>query len=334
MAPTIPDPIPTRRLGALTVPAMGLGCMGMSEFYGAPDPEEAMATLRRALDLGIDFLDTADIYGLGANEELLGRLLAERGRGAATVATKFGIRRRGTGYARTIDNAPAYVNEAVRASLKRIGVERIDLYYVHRIEAGREVEDTMGALSRLVEEGLIAHVGLCEPAAATLRRAAAVHPVAAVQSEWSLWTRDPERNGVLEAVREVGAGFVPYSPLGRGFLTGAVTSNDQLADDDFRKGNPRFADEALRANAAITDAIADMAGEKGCTPAQLALAWVLAQGEDVVPIPGTKRVRWLEDNAAALGVALTPDDLARLDAAVPPPTGERYTEEGMKGVGV
>ena len=226
------------------------------------------------------------------------------------------------------------MGEAVRASLKRLGVERIDLYYVHRLEAGRDVEDTMGALSRLVEEGLIAHVGLCEPAAATLRRAAAVHPVAAVQSEWSLWTRDPERDGVLEAVREVGAGFVPYSPLGRGFLTGAVTSNDQLSGDDFRKGNPRFADEALRANAAITDAIRDMAEEKDCTPAQLALAWVLAQGDDVVPIPGTKRVRYLEDNAAALGVNLSPDDLARLDAAVPAPTGARYTEEGMKGVGV
>lgn len=334
MPPAIPDPIPARRLGALTVPAMGLGCMGMSEFYGAPDPEEAMATLRRALDLGITFLDTADIYGLGANEELVGRLLAERGRDAATVATKFGIRRQGTGYARTIDNSPEYMGEAVRASLRRLGAERIDLYYVHRLEAGRDVEDTMGALSRLVEEGLIAHVGLCEPAAATLRRAAAIHPVAAVQSEWSLWTRDPERDGVLGAAREVGAGLVPYSPLGRGFLTGTVTANADLADDDFRKGNPRFADGALAANAAITDAIRAMAEEKGCTPAQLALAWVLAQGEDVVPIPGTKRVRYLEDNAAALSVDLTPGDLARLDAAVPPPTGERYTEEGMKGVGV
>lgn len=334
MAPGIPDPIPSRRLGALSVPAMGLGCMGMSEFYGAPDPAEAMRTLHRAVDLGIDFLDTADIYGLGANEELVGRFLAERGRGAATVATKFGIRRQGTGYARTIDNSPAYARAACEASLKRLGIERIDLLYVHRIERGRDVEDTMGALSRLVEDGLVAHVGLCEPAADTLRRAAAVHPVAAVQSEWSLWTRDPETNGVLEAAREVGAGFVPYSPLGRGFLTGAVTSNADLADDDFRKGNPRFADDAMAANMAIVDAIRAVAEEKSCTPAQLALAWVLGQGDDVVPIPGTKRVRYLESNAAALSVALTADDRARLDAAVPPPAGARYTEEGMKGVGV
>ncbi len=331
--PTAPDAIPRRRLGALEVPAMGLGCMGMSEFYGAPDPEEAMATLRRALDLGVTFLDTADIYGLGHNEELVGRLLAERGRGAATIATKFGIRRQGAGYARTIDNAPEYMAQACEASLRRLGTERIDLYYVHRIERDREIEDTMGALSRLVEAGKIAHVGLCEPSAATLRRAAAVHPVAAVQSEYSLWTRDPARDGVLDAAREVGAGLVPYSPLGRGFLTGTVAAAD-LADDDFRKGNPRFAAEAMDANMRIVAVIRAMAQERACTPAQLALAWVLAQGEDVVPIPGTKRVRWLEENAAALAVGLAPADLARLDAAIPAPTGARYTEEGMKGVGV
>ncbi len=313
---------------------MGLGCMGMSEFYGAPDPAEAMATLHRAVDLGVTFLDTADIYGAGANEELLGRFVRERGREAVTIATKFAIRRQGTGYARTIDNAPEYARAACEASLRRLGIERIDLYYVHRLDPARPVEDTMGALSRLVEEGLVAHVGLCEPAAATLRRAAAIHPVAAVQSEWSLWTRDPERGGVLDAAREVGAGFVPYSPLGRGFLTGSITANADLADDDFRKANPRFTDDAMAANAAIVEAIRAVAEEKSCTPAQLALAWVLAQGEDVVPIPGTKRVRWLEENAAALGVALAPEDLARLDAAVPAPTGARYTPEGMKGVGV
>lgn len=336
MSPTIPDPLPRRRLGPLSVPALGLGCMGMSEFYGEADPDEAMATLRRALEIGIDFLDTSDIYGLGHNEELVGRLIAERGRDAVTVATKFGIRRTGAGYERTIDNSPDYARAACEASLRRLGVERIDLYYVHRVEAGRPVEEVMGTLSELVAEGKIAHVGLCEPSPATLRRAHAAHPVAAVQCEWSLWTRDPERNGVLDAVREIGAGFVPYSPLGRGFLTGTVTSNAELGERDFRKANPRFADDAMAANRAIVEAIGDVAREKDCTPAQLALAWVLAQGEDVVPIPGTKRVRWLEDNAAALGVALTEDDRARLDAAIPESAvhGARYTEEGMKGVGV
>ena len=333
--------VPTLTLGApnsgLTVSALGLGCMGMSEFYGARDDAQSMETLHRALDLGVTFLDSAETYGLGHNEELIGRLIAERGRDAVTIATKFGIRREPGAYARGISNDPAYVREACEGSLRRLGTDHIDLYYIHRVEAGRPIEEPMEALTRLVEEGKIGHVGICEASLDTLRRAHAVHPLAALQSEYSLWTRDPEGE-VFETCRELGIGFVPYSPLGRGFLTGAITSTEGLADDDFRRANPRFADDAIGSNLAIVRTVRAMADEKGCTSAQLALAWVMAQGDvhgiSIVPIPGTKRASYLEQNVGSLAVELTADDLDQLGEAVPvgAAMGERYTAEGMKGV--
>ncbi|MEM6958273.1 MAG: aldo/keto reductase [Myxococcota bacterium] len=329
--------MPTRTLGGVALSALGLGCMGMSEFYGARDDEQSLATLHRALDLGVTFLDSAETYGLGHNEELIGRLIAERGQDAVTIATKFGIRREAGAYARGISNDPTYLREACEGSLRRLGVDRIDLYYIHRIEADRPIEEPMEALARLVEEGKVSHVGICEASPATLRRAHAVHPIAALQSEYSLWTRDPEGD-VFDTCRELGIGFVAYSPLGRGFLTGAITSTDGLADDDFRRANPRFADDAIGSNLGIVETVKAMANEKGCTPAQLALAWVIAQGDmhelTIVPIPGTKRASYLEQNVGALAVKLTADDLARLDQAVPigAATGARYTAEGMKGV--
>lgn len=339
-APTA-NTMPTRTLGThdggLGASALGLGCMGMSEFYGPRDDAQSMATLHRAIDLGVTFLDSAETYGLGHNEELIGRLIAERGRDAVTVATKFGIRREPGAYARGIDNDPAYVRAACEGSLRRLGTDHIDLYYIHRIEADRPIEEPMGELSRLVEEGKVRHVGICEASPATLRRAHAVHPVTALQSEYSLWTREPEME-VLPACRELGVGFVPYAPLGRGFLTGAMTSTDDLAEDDFRRANPRFADGNLDGNLRLVGAVQDMAKEKGCTPAQLALAWVLAQGPargvTIVPIPGTKRIPYLDQNADTLSVNLTTDDLDRLDRLVPvgAAMGDRYTQEGMKGV--
>jgi len=341
MTALIPDAIPTRTLGSaadgLPVSALGLGCMGMSEFYGPRDDGQSKKTLNRALDLGVTFFDTAEAYGFGHNEELVGRLIAERGRDAVTVGTKFGIRREPGAYARDISNDPAYVRSACEGSLKRLGVERIDLYYIHRIEKERPIEETMGALSKLVDEGKVAHIGICEASAGTLRRAHAVHPITALQSEYSLWTREPERD-VLPVCRELGIGFVPYAPLGRGFLTGAVSSTDELAEDDFRRANPRFAKGNLDANRSILNTVRTMADQRVCTPAQLALAWVLAQGDvqgvAIVPIPGTKHTAYLEQNAGALGVELSADDLACLDQLVPigAAAGERYTAEGMKGV--
>ena len=337
MPASIPHPMPNRTLGrvdgGLRVPALGLGCMGMSEFYGARDDEQSMATLNHAIDLGITFLDSADTYGLGHNEELIGRLIAERGREAVTIATKFGIQREEGAYARGLNNDPGYLRAACEASLRRLGTDRIDLFYIHRVEPGRPVEEPMGELAKLAGEGKIRHVGLCEVSPATLRRAHAVHPISALQSEYSLWTREPE-DGVLEACRELGVGFVPYAPLGRGFLTGAMSSTAGLADDDFRRANPRFAAENIDGNLAIVRAVQRLAAEKSCTPAQLALAWVLAQGDDIVPIPGTRRIAHLEQNAGALGVEMTADDLDRLDRLVPPGAahGERYTIEGMKGI--
>ncbi len=332
-------PVPLRTLGTvdggLRVPALGLGCMGMSEFYGPRDDAQSMDTLRRALDLGVTLLDSADTYGHGHNESLIGRLVQERGRDAVTVATKFGIQREEGAYARGINNAPDYVRSACEASLKRLGIDTIDLYYIHRIDTTRDIEEPMNALAGLVRDGKVRHVGICEASPATLRRAHAVHPLTAVQTEYSLWTRDVEdENGVLATCRELGIGFVPYSPLGRGFLTGTMTSTDGLADDDFRRANPRFQDENLAANLTLVQALESIAREKRCTVAQLALAWVLAQGDDVVPIPGTRQIRYLEQNVDSVSISLEPADLQRLEQVLPSDAvrGERYTIEGMKGV--
>ncbi|MDF1833552.1 MAG: aldo/keto reductase [Alteraurantiacibacter sp. bin_em_oilr2.035] len=334
-------PIPEVRLGPsnapLKVSAMGLGCMGMSEFYGPRDDEQSLTTLNRALDLGVTFLDTAETYGLGHNEELVGRLIAERGRDAVTIATKFGILREPGAYARVISNDPAYIREACEKSLKRLGTDYIDLYYIHRIELDRPIDEPMEALARLVEEGKIGHIGICEASPATLRRANTVHQITALQSEYSLWTRDPE-DGVFAACRELGIGFVPYSPLGRGFLTGAMNSTEDLAEDDARRSIPRFEDANVSRNLFIVQAVQKMAEDKGCKPAQIALAWVIAQGQahdvPIVPIPGTKRVQYLEENVSALSVELTPDDIEELNRLVPPgaAAGERYPAEGMKGL--
>lgn len=312
--------------------ALGLGCMGMSEFYGPRDDAASLRVLHRAAGLGIDMLDTADTYGSGHNEELIGRFLRESGR-RVKVATKFGIVRRPGDYARTIDNSPDHARRSCEDSLRRLGVERIDLLYVHRIEASRPIEEVMDTLGALVAEGKVGAVGLCEVSAATLRRAHAVHPVTAVQTEYSLWTRDVEAE-VLPTCRELGVGFVAYAPLGRGFLTGAFEAGRTFEAGDFRGGLPRFSDENMAANRGIVAAVRAKAAAMGCSPGQVALAWLLARGPDVVPIPGTKRLRWLEENAAAVGVTLTAEDVAHLDAATPPEAvaGARYTEMGMTGV--
>ena len=317
----------TRTLGdGLVVSSQGLGCMGMSEFYGSADEDEALATIGRALDLGITFLDTADMYGPFANEQLVGRALAGR-RDEVVLATKFGIVRDVAGGRLGIAGDPAYVRASCDASLQRLGVDVIDLYYQHRVDLKVPIEDTVGAMAELVAAGKVRHLGLSEASADTVRRAAAVHPIAAVQSEYSLFSRDIER-AVLPAMRELGIGLVAYSPLGRGFLTGAITSLDDLAPDDFRRTNPRFGEQALAANLRLVDALRELAAEKGVTPGQLALAWVSAQGEDVVPIPGTKRRTYLEENAAARDVALSEEDLQRLADAVPAEVvvGDRYPD--------
>ena len=322
-----------RKLGAdLDVHAMGLGCMGMSEFYGPRDDAQAMQVLDRAIALGVDMLDTADIYRPYHNEELIGRFLASR-KPAVKIATKFGIVRQAGEYRRSIDNSPDYARRSCEASLRRLGIEQIDLYYVHRIDRAQSVEDTMAGLVRLVRDGKIARIGLCEVSAATLRRAHAVHPVAAVQSEYSLWTRDVE-DSVLPCCRELGIGLVAYSPLGRGFLTGRFQEKAEFEAGDFRAGLPRFQPENIVANRSLVDVIAALARHKGCTTAQIALAWLLAQGEDIVPIPGTKRIAHLQDNLGALSVCLDENDLADLEHSVTALSvaGERYTEEGMKGV--
>jgi aryl-alcohol dehydrogenase-like predicted oxidoreductase len=327
--------------GGPAVSALGLGCMGMSEFYGAADETASMATLEAALDAGVTLFDTADTYGLGHNEELLGRFLKGR-RSGVTVATKFGLVRSSTSYARRIDNSPAYIRAACEASLRRLGTETIDLYYMHRLNPETPLEESVGELERLVREGKIRAIGLCEVSPATLRRAAAIHPVAAVQSEYSLWTRDPETaaagggqgESILDACAATGATFVAYSPLGRGFLTGAIADPGTLSSDDFRSFNPRFSADNWQHNQQIAGTVKAMAGEKGCSPAQLALAWLLAQGPDIVPIPGTRRVANLRDNLGALALTLNPAELAHISAALPPgmAAGARYTEEGMKGL--
>jgi aryl-alcohol dehydrogenase-like predicted oxidoreductase len=311
----------------LQVSDQGLGCMGMSAWYGATDEQESIETIHRALELGVFFLDTADVYGQGENEKLVGKAIAGR-REEVVLATKFGNRWFDDG-TRRIDGSPEYVRSAIDASLQRLGVDHVDLYYQHRVDADTPIEETVGALAELVAAGKVKHLGLSEAGAQTIRRAHAVHPITALQSEYSLWTRDPEGE-ILDTCRELGIGLVAYSPLGRGFLAGRFSSPDELDDGDFRKNHPRFSGENLDRNRRLADAVRELAEKKGCTPAQLALAWVLSRGDDVVPIPGTKRRSYLEQNAAASQVELTDDDLQRLEG-LGEAAGDRYADMSTIG---
>lgn len=315
-----------RKLGqGLEVSAEGLGCMGMSDFYGVRDEDAAIKTIHHGLDRGITFLDTADMYGPFTNEILVGRAIAARREGVV-LATKFGNERDETGKFIGVNGHPDYVRKACDASLKRLNVDHIDLYYQHRVDKNVPIEETWGAMKGLVESGKVRHLGISEAAPATIRKAHAVHPITAVQSEWSLWSRDVEDNGVFATVRELGIGFVAYSPLGRGFLTGEIRSINDLDEDDSRRSHPRFLGENFAKNLELVDRVKEIAGKKGLTPSQLALAWVLAQGNDVVPIPGTKKIKYLDENIAALEVELSAQDLALIDAAAPKgvTAGDRY----------
>ena len=321
-----------RKLGALEVSAIGLGCMGMSEYYGRGDDAESIRVIHAALDMGVTLLDTADMYGLGRNEELVGRAVKDR-RNEAVIATKFGNERNFNGQLVRINGTPAYVKSACEASLRRLGIDCIDLYYQHRVDNTVPIEDTIGAMADLVREGKVGYLGMSEAAAGTVRRAHKAHPITALQTEYSIWTRDVEEE-ILPACRELGIGFVPYSPLGRGFLTGKIQNTDGLDARDFRRISPRFQDENIKRNLELVARLEEIASEKGCKPSQLAIAWLLAQGEDIVPIPGTKRLEYLKENVQAAEIELTGEESDLISRAVPPEAvaGLRYPADRMKNL--